>query len=179
MFISTVAGGKKKKRVHYEDKRLWQISSTSSSKTKICWPESGNTVKSFSSCVDRVCPLYWKTNHFLNRLLLCRPQWRLSCFVFFLQQVWQPIEYAVKFWWIISYARCSLEFFRKRSKEQRYWIVRVYSNKYCSRRVLSKAWAHCQNHCCSAINIWWSILMHERIHLALLWRGCVYSRSEG
>lgn len=113
-------------------------------------------------------------SNFLNQLLLSHPQWCIS-----LQQVWKPIEYALKFWWIVLYALCSFELFCKRSKEQRYWIVRVYSNKYCSRRVLSKAWAHCQNHCCFMINIWWSILMHERIHLTLLWRGRVYSRSGG
>lgn len=63
--------------------------------------------------------------------------------------------------------------------EQQYWIVCVYSNKHCSKRVLSKAWAHGQNHCCSVINIWWWILMHERIRLTLLWRGYVYSVTVG
>lgn len=151
--------------------------STSLSRANVCWPELGENHLFMCACV---CHSFIVKNSHCQSFLkpaLIAPSTMTSFLL--LQRAWQPIEYAVKFWWIILYAQCSFEFFRKCSKEQRYWIVRVYSNKYCSRRVLSKAWAHCQNHCCSVINIWWSILMHERIHLALLWRGYVYSRSEG
>lgn len=61
-------------------------------------------------------------------------------------------------------------------QERQYSIGLVVFTPIKSRRALSKAWAHGQNHCCYLLNIWWCILMHGQIHLTLLWRGWVDSK---